>query len=251
MTYGVITYTDHHRRAKRKLYKINNARRSELRHPHYLELIRVTRKTVEYAENVLQLLGRYSAADWDTQLILDWCASELKTYIPLGKNVIDQAYRRIVEKESVPASEKIFSIFEPHTDIISKGAREAVFGHKISVVTGESCLVLQLSVLDGNPKDSTLVKDIFDDHKRLYGTTPTDAAFDGCFASKENRDTAKKDGVSNITFSKNLSMPLESLLDNPKKHKSLLNFRAGIEGCIAVAYNLTLLARFNLRAAVT
>lgn len=39
-------------------------------------------------------------------------------------NVIDQTRRRVFDVESVPASEKIVSIFEPHTDIIRKDRRE-------------------------------------------------------------------------------------------------------------------------------
>ena len=275
---SVVKYTDHSRRAKKKLYRINNTHKEEKRHPHYLELIRVTRHTVHYAEQVLKILENHRTTDWDREMCVLLCQKELKTYIPLGKQVIDQAYRRIVNKESVPVGEKIVSIFEPHSDIIVKGFRDVAFGHKVSIVTGNSSLVLQLSVLDGNPKDSTLVNDIFETHREQYGEFPDNAAFDGCFASHDNRDIAKKGGVSNITFSKNLNMTLESLLDNPKIHRTLLNFRAGIEGCISflkrvfgfdrvldktkdtfkaalhcgvLAYNLTLLSRINLRAQKT
>jgi len=268
-----VKFIDHSRRAKRKLYKINNTHKEEKRHPHYLELIRVTRKTVGYAEGVLKIAEGYKGDDFQSMLVLKACQKELKTYISLGIQVADQAHRRIAKKENVPASEKVLSIFEPHTDIIVKGFRDVVFGHKVSIVTGKSSLVLQLSICDGNPKDSTLVKGILEEHKKVYGSFPEAATFDGCFGSKDNRDFAKEGGVSNITFSKNVGMKIDSLLDNPKRHRRLLNFRAGIEGCISflkrifgfdrvldktketfkaalhcatVAYNLTLLARLRL-----
>jgi len=87
-----------------------------------------------------------------------------------------------------------------------------------------------------------------------------------------NRDLAKEMGVENLTFSKNGSMDIGSLMDTPKLHRALRNFRAGVEGCIsflkrcfgfsrvldktletfkaalhlgAAAYNLTLLARMH------
>jgi transposase, IS5 family len=274
----VVKYVDHSRRAKAKLYQINNTRGEEKRHPYYLELIRVTKAAVKYAESVLAELEKHETSDLEQMLEIEAGKIALKKYIPLGKNVIEQAYRRIVKKEEVAAAEKIFSIFEVDTDIIVKGFRDVVFGHKVSVVTGKSSLVLDLSVLDGNPKDSTLVESILNEHKESFGKFPENAAFDGCFASNDNRDFAKAGGVSNITFSKNLNMSLESLMETPKKHRSLLNFRAGIEGCISflkrvfgfsrvldkglesfkstlqcgvVAYNLTLLARINLRAQQT
>jgi transposase, IS5 family len=100
-------------------------------------------------------------------------------------------------------------------------------------------------------------------------------AFDGCFASTANRDLLKEAGVKEITFSKNLSMPLDTLVSSLRIHKTLMNFRAGIEGCIsllkrvfgfrrvldkglesfkaalqcaAVSCNLTILARYKIAA---
>lgn len=271
-----IESSDHHRRAKKKLYKINNARNQDGRHPHYLELIRLTRWTLSYAEKAVVVLKQYSPTSEEELLAVMTAEAVLEHYIPLVKQVIDQAYRRIVNGEQLPASEKIVSIFEPHTDIIVKGQREVIFGHKVLVTTGKSSLVLNMSVLDGNPADSSLVSDILNQHKASYGTAPVDLALDGGFASIANRDLAKQQGVINITFSKNLNMPLESLVSSNKKHKMLMRFRSGIEGCIsflkrifglrqifdrtsdtfkamlqcaACAYNLTLLARFNIQRA--
>ena len=148
-----------------------------------------------------------------------------------------------------------------------------MFGHKVMLTTGASGLLLTLQVLDGNPKDSTLVPDTLSKLTELTGKAPEAAAFDGCFASKENRDIAKAAGVVELTFSKNGSLDLASLVSSAAVHKALLKFRAGVEGCISflkrifgwsrvldrgqetfasavhlagLAYNLTLLARINL-----
>ena len=273
-----LSYTDHRRRAKAKLYRINNTRTEKKLRPHYLELIRVARKVLSQAQAALPAIVAYNCPELDQMLQVMVCESELKTYIPRAQKVIDQAYRRVVKKESVPAAEKIFSIFEEHTDIIVKGAREVVFGHKISVATGKSCLILKVNVLEGNPKDSNLVPRILEDHKAIFDAAPEQAAFDGCFASTANRDLLKQQGVRELTFSKNLSMKLETLVSSPRIHRRLLNFRAGIEGCIsfikrvfsfsrvldrskksfqaalqlgAAACNLTLLARYNIARALT
>jgi IS5 family transposase len=273
-----VESSDHSRRAKRKLYRINNARSQERRHPHYLELIRVTRWTVSYAEKTLGVLQGHAPKTQEELLTIVSAEAQLRHYIPLVKRVIDQAYRRIIKEEQLLASEKIVSIFEPHTDIIVKGHRDVVFGHKVLLTTGQSSLVLNLSVLDGNPADSSLVSDILDQHTASYGEPPIDLALDGGFASTANRDIAKEQGVANITFSKNLGLPLDSLVSSEKKHKTLLRFRSGIEGCIsflkrvfgltrildrteatfkamlqcaACAYNLTLLARIRIQRATT
>ena len=273
-----IEYIDHRRRAKTKLYRINNTHREEKRHPQYLELMRVARATVCHAEQALKIIPKLTGLNSYDDLRLHDCENTLKTYIPRVKQVIDQSYRRIVKKEAVPVAEKIVSIFEEHSDIIVKGFRDVVFGHKVCITTGVSCLVLRLEVLDGNPKDSTLVPGILAGHKAAFNVAPKAAAFDGCFASTANRDLLKEGGVKQVTFSKNLSMKLESLVSSARIHKKLLRFRAGIEGCIsflkrvfsfgrvmdrsketfaaalqlgAAACNITLLARYNIARSAT
>ena len=236
----------------------------------------MARSTVGYAEAALPVLATYSCTDVEQMLLLQSLEEDLKRYIPLSKQVIGQAYRRLVLKENVPAAEKIVSIFEPETDIIVKGQREVVFGHKLLLSTGKSSLILNFSVLDGNPADSSLVETVLDEHEAFYGQAPEQMVFDGGFASVANRDLAKMRNVREITFSKNLKMPLASLVSSDKVHKSLMHFRAGVEGCISfakrcfglsriidrtkktfrtvaqcavAAYNLTLLARFRLNNA--
>jgi IS5 family transposase len=50
----------------------------------------------------------------------------LEHHIELAERVIDQTRRRVWSGESVPAGEKVVSIFEEHTDVIVKGGREGV-----------------------------------------------------------------------------------------------------------------------------
>lgn len=268
-----VVFINHTKRSKKKLFLINNSRGEKKKHPHYLELIRVTRETVKYAEAVSEVLPNIKVYDLIVAIRIESIAAELKKYYKLAVKVVDQAYRRVVNKEEVPASEKIVSIFEEHTDIIVKGHRDVAFGHKILLSTGRSGLIFDLECLDGNPKDSNLVKDLIIQHKDAYGYAPSHLAFDGCFASANNRDFAKENGVQELTFSKNRSLDLTSLVSSPRIHKMLINFRAGVEGCIswmkrtfgftrildkslktfkaslqlgAIAYNLTVLARITL-----
>jgi IS5 family transposase len=50
-------------------------------------------------------------------------------YQPLIERVIDQTERRVFQGEKVPATEKIVSLLELHTDIIVKGSRDIQYGH--------------------------------------------------------------------------------------------------------------------------
>ena len=49
-----------------------------------------------------------------------WC-TEVGAYRDLLARVVEQTKRRVFDGETVPASEKVLSLFEPHTDIICQG----------------------------------------------------------------------------------------------------------------------------------
>ncbi|NJM08463.1 hypothetical protein HC891_23200 [Candidatus Gracilibacteria bacterium] len=50
-----------------------------------------------------------------------WRAGQLNALLPLVEQVIQQTTRRVLQGEKVPASEKVVSLFEPHTAILRKG----------------------------------------------------------------------------------------------------------------------------------
>lgn len=235
LTGASVEFVNHYRASKTKLYIINNSRKQSETHQCYLELIRLSRHTVCYAEQSLEVLKAYNNVDSFEELLqVQKAIGELTHYIPLVKQVIDQAYRRIVRGEKVPSREKIVSIFEPHTDILVKGSRDIVFGHKVVLTTGASQFILDACVLEGNPADSSLVSDVLNQYKASFGRAPEQAAFDGCFASEKNRVLAKSAGVKELTFSKNRFLDLDSLVSSQRIHKLLRNFRAGIEATISL-----------------
>ena len=69
-----------------------------------------------------------------------WAAwhAEVAACDALLARVVDQTRRRVLGGETVPAQEKVVSLFEPHTDIIVKGGRGTHYGHKVNLATGRS-----------------------------------------------------------------------------------------------------------------
>ena len=130
-----VVFTDPRLRAKRRLMNIRN-RRGRNRVKAYRDLLKVARQTHSYA---LTALGEEaSAAPLGSGPVLE----PLRHYTGLPARVIDQTERRVLGGEKVPASEKVVSIYEEHTDIIEKGNRETIFGHKIFLTCGKSSLML-------------------------------------------------------------------------------------------------------------
>jgi hypothetical protein len=60
---------------------------------------------------------------------------ELAHFSELGGKVLDQARRRVLHGESVPNDEKLFSLFEPHTELLKRGkaGQDIEFGHMIQI----------------------------------------------------------------------------------------------------------------------
>jgi len=214
-------FTNHTRRAKRRSLGILNARTKKKRKQLYRDLLSVTHGTVNMAENMM-------FAGCDPVITVG-----LMHFSRLAKRVINQTERRILQEETVPAREKIVSIFEEHTDIIIKDRRETYYGHKICLTSGKSGLFLDCVIEDGNPADSELAIEMIERQKVIYGRAPKQSAFDGGFASKANLSDLKAAGVQDVMFCKKRGLKVVDMAKSTWVYKKLRNFRAGIEGMIS------------------
>ena len=228
-----IPFTDHTKRAKRRMIAIMNAREKRSRKKHYLDLLNVTRKSLTYAQRAARFLNEYLSPDPSQIILAQKMAEELATYIELTRMVIDQTERRVLHGESVPASEKIVSLFESHTDIIVKDHRDTFYGHKICVTGSSSNLITDCIILDGNPADTTLTDQMLDRQCDLYGRYPLKVALDGGFASKENLTSAKSKHIKDVCFAKKRGIEVEEMCRSPWVYRRLRRFRAGVESGIS------------------
>ncbi len=169
------SWRDHTKRAKRRMMGIQRAPTQEKRTPLYRDLLKVSHQVLGYARS-----ARAALAD-SPQEQLRRLAFELNHYACLLERIIDQAQRRVLRGETVRASEKVVSLFEPHTDIRVKDGRETLYGHKVFLTGGASGLVLDFVIEDGNPADSTLSTRMLQRQRELYGRLPRQAALDGGF----------------------------------------------------------------------
>lgn len=221
-----VAYTDHTRRAKRRALGIQHATSNEKRVPLYRDLLKVTDKTMKAAERASKRIG-------PTGLSGMLLSSQIDHYLALARRVVDQTQRRVLRGESVPAKEKLVSIFETHTDVIVKDRRETLYGHKVCLTAGASGLVLDLVVLDDNPADVTLARDMIERQTELYGRPPRQACFDGAFASKANLADIKATGVADVAFSKSRFLAVTDMVKSNWVYRRLRNFRAGVEAVVS------------------
>jgi IS5 family transposase len=234
----VIEYQNHQRMAKRRTRAIQYTRGQDKKRPLYRDLIDVTKKSLSYLEGAgisLEVVAAHKPLEVELWRL------QAKHYKPLIVRVIDQTERRVLQGEKVPATEKIFSIFEEHTDIIVKGSRDIQYGHKLNLSTGRSGLILDVVIESGNPADTERFLPMLERHIDHYGQPPRQMAADGGYASRENLDEAKALQVEDVVFHKKRGLKVDEMAKSPWVYRKLRNFRAGIEAgisCMKRAYGL-------------
>ncbi len=233
-----IPWVNHRRGAKKKMHEIFNTKGIAKKVPLYENLLKYTYNSLKYIETAEQIL-KESCTDI---IAYDSWITQKAHFIPLILKVIDQTQRRVFNEENVPATEKIFSLFEEHTDIIKKGGRDIKYGHKLNLSSGKSGLILDMVIESGNPADTERFLPMLERHKENYGEVPRQCSVDGGYASIANLEQAKLFGVKDAAFSKKKGLAVEDMAKSKWVYRQLKHFRAGIESnisCLKRAYGLT------------
>jgi IS5 family transposase len=226
-------FTDHTRRAKRRGLTILNAKKKAVREKAYKDLLHLARHVREYATRAISVLYAFESEDFREEFRANSLALKLEHAVYILGRVIDQTERRVLRGEKVPASEKVVSFFECHTDIIVKGNRDTQYGHKVFLTGGRSGLILDCLIERGNPCDSALFQPMVKRQEELYNRPPRQVAADGGFASRDNLERIKGRGVKDVAFAKSKGLSVLEMVKSNWVYKKLKNFRAGIEANIS------------------
>ena len=214
-------FSDHCRAAKKYVRKIQFMRKSAKQVQIYRKLVSCADKARTY---LMLAIETHGAANWVNE------AKELTGRVDI---VLDQTRRRVFQNETVPASEKLFSLHQPHVDIIKKGSRTIQYGHKLSLTTTKSGVVVDMVIEDGNPADSTIAVRMVERQIEIYGQPPRQTCFDGGYASKANLTEIKDLGVNDVAFHKKKSIKPKDMAKSRWVYRKLVKFRAGVEGNIS------------------
>jgi IS5 family transposase len=228
-----FNYRNYLKSAKRTYYKINNTKKDKHRQLFKYQLITFT-KTINNLSNAVKKKSGCSIKTYTIQLAIE-------SFIPMCEKVYSQTERFQILGEKVPSSEKVFSIYEPHTDIIVKGSRDIKYGHKADFTSGKSNLILDCDVLKGNISDSKLFKPAIQRIEKNYGKLPGLTSNDGGYASKANSEYAVERGIKNVVFNKIVGS-LKNIASSLNMETRLKKWSSGMEAIIS-----NLKRGFNLR----
>ena len=221
-----FSYRSYMKGAKKTFFKINNTSSKDKRTTLFLKQLQTFTKTINQVSNVVKKKDIFVSIEALVYI------SQLKELLPIMEQVYDISYRKEIKGEAVPSSEKIFSIFEQHTDIIVKGSRDIVFGHKVNLTSGKSNLILDCLMERGNPSDSKIYMPTLDRIIENYDIIPRDSACDGGFASKDNIERSLKKGLVNVVFNKVVGS-MKNHTSSKNMDTRLKKWRSGIEANIS------------------
>ncbi len=227
-----IGYHNHTKRAKKRRYRIVNTSSKVKMVEAYKDLLKVSRATEKYSESCIeQLEEKVRHGEIEAGVYKE----NLAGYLESLKIIINQTERRVLKGESVESKDKLVSIFETHSDILAKGKRKVIFGHKVLLSGGKSNLILDCMVERGNWSDAEYFEKGIDRLEEKYGFLPEEITTDGGFASSDNYDYAVGKGIKKVLFTKKCASKIVELVKTSRAYKKLRKFRAGIEGCISAA----------------
>ena len=234
-------FCNRRRSARRRMYEIQRMttrQRQEQQRRTYRALIGITEEVVGSARAALKATRSMGGRDVLAAMAIEELRKQIEHFCGLGSRVVDQTRRRVLDGEQVPNDQKIYSIFEPHTDLIKRGkVRTPVeFGHKVFLAESAQGLITQYEVLNGNPPDEVHVAASLRRHRRAFGQVPDLYGSDRGFFSEQNLASCKHDGVKVVCIPQRGGKRTaeREAYEKSMDFKQGQRFRAGIEGRISV-----------------
>ena len=202
--------------------------------PCYERLIEYVTGICQWADDVCKNGKRCCPSQlW---IYLAQTLEDIAHYRKLGLRIIDQAARRVLDGEQVPNDEKLFSIFEPHTELLKRGkaAKPVEFGHMIQIQQVEGKFITDYDAFEKKPNETKLVQPALARHKDLFGHDPESIAADKGYYENMRmiEQLGKKIAIVSIA-KKGKRTEEEAKRESDPDFRFAQRFRAGVEGSIS------------------
>lgn len=194
------------------------------------------RRRLQKVRSVFRLL--ISRVEWIVEIARWFCewspvggTIELRRFLPAMRRVVDQARRAQFHGETVPASERVFSIFEPHTELLKRGRRQkpVEFGHMVllcqSVVPVAGEVHHRLRSLSSS--SGRLPVDRSGDRASRGSFRPAVLAADMVFCPDKEKYEELQGRASTLVIPRRMRDLADAVM------RTWRSFRAGIEGTIS------------------
>jgi len=169
---------------KSEKQKEENARLVVEAHKEYLA---VSAQYLSRAQATLAVLRQQELTEAGVFMLL-----EIESFVPHALHQMEQIRLRVIEGQTIPHAEKVFSIFEPHTEWISKGKAgvSQELGLRVATLEDQHQFILHHQVM-GKQTDDSVAVSIVTEAKKRFGSLAA-ISFDKGFHSPENQRALKK-----------------------------------------------------------
>ena len=195
------------------------------------EYLRQTKVLLERCEALIQNPPIVEEGDLKIMVLL----LELGRYCEFLKKFSDQIERRLIKEEKIPAEEKIFSIFEEHTEWITKGKlnKKVELGHLILITTDQYHFIVDYKIMEGE-KDASQISHLNERLKTTFADkTIFSHSFDKGFYSKANLELLQQSGIEQVILPKKGRLNKEDKeRESTKEFKQLRHAHSAVESNI-------------------
>jgi len=160
--------------------------------PGYRRLLALAEELLQRARQLLRTLRFRPQGEG-----IDWLGEglagpreELWHYLQLTEKVCDTARRRVLLGETVANEEKLFSMFEPHTELIKRGKQPdpIQYGHKVLVIEDAAGFICHYEVMGNGVLDQDILVPAMTELQERVGGKIESASFDRGFHTPENQE---------------------------------------------------------------
>ena len=202
------------------------------------------KKLILRVEEILEKAQQFVAfAKRSTCLKLVGLGVSLADKLPVMRQVADVARRREFAGEKVPNGDKVFSIFEPHTELIKRGRRghPVEFGHKVLLTQSREKFITDYVVLEKCCNDSELLETVIERHEERFGCRPESVVADKGFCPDADSYEELEEEIDYLGVPRNTRDFGDTLMGICQQ------WRAGIEGTISCLKRAFRLVRCGFR----
>jgi transposase, IS5 family len=205
----------------------------------YAALIGHVEHILTWAEEVAEQLSVGIAGGFYTAygtLEAESLLEQWEYYENVGGRVVSQARRRVLEGERVAAEEKIYSIFEPHTELLKRGKTQKPieFGHMVLFQQVDGKYITDYQVYAKRPIEPETIGPVLETHLDQFGAQPCILAADKGFYSDMDTLRSLEEEIEVVSIAKKGKRTWE---ETEREHSPWFKigqrFRAGIEGSIS------------------
>jgi len=210
--------------------KIKKAEREQMIINAHIEYIELAQSYVDKAREFLFSIPK-------SDILVSFQIEEVERFIAHAERQIDQIRRRIVKGESIPHHEKVFSLFEEHTEWISKGKAgvPVELGLRVCIVKDQYNFILHHRVMQNETDDKVAVSTVRETQERYSDFRS--CSFDKGFHSPENQKELAVILDKSILPRKGKLSAINKEIENSEGFKSARRKHSAVESSINALEN--------------